>query len=550
MAITVPIVNINQLFKVWKIADIYTGPSGTGQYVPNPGDLVFDIVNGFYTVSDVNYTTNLSTLLPWTVPQQVNGVVANDTLLGAGPGNQSQSFRVYIDTSVSPYTLAVDGRLRVYPQNAAYAKIFSGTNIGATGVVIGTTVNSLGVPVSTNIPLVPAVSGGGMVVQECASLSSMNQGDTVTVVLYDSSGNVLSYATLLVDLTNFIMQTSAYQKYITSIQLISQWISPSNNTLVEIPANMTLQAGMLQGRVSYNDGTSITMPIDGIKFQVQGLQNYVATVVGQQIPLVLQYNLSSNEYGAGVMVNGSNRFITANYNLTTTNVVGAYSVKIYVVPVWNSTTGAYTLQYWMYNLDRTQIYNVTPYVTLVSPNNVFNGVPNGNQQALTLQLNLANVSGAGYAYYNFVTTVYVTLMAPGNTDPVGGLWAVQYSVAGPQVGGAMQANFTLNGSNWNIDLTGGKSVLADWLNGLYYNGQPLYNPTSETGPITPSNFRVLIGGTVIANTLVSNWNVALTNIALTSPNPVQGGPLQIEFYYTNGTTTSELGMGVMPIQII
>ncbi|WP_200850974.1 hypothetical protein, partial [Klebsiella pneumoniae] len=49
----------------------------------------------------------------------------------------------------------------------------------------------------------------------------------------------------------------------------------------------------------YSDGSKKIMPVDGTKFNLYGLQNFIATIVGQKIELVLSYKLSADEYVYG-----------------------------------------------------------------------------------------------------------------------------------------------------------------------------------------------------------------------------------------------------------
>ena len=51
-------------------SEIYTGPTGTGRYVPNIEDAVWDWTAGVFRVVDVNITTGLSTLVLHTFPTQ------------------------------------------------------------------------------------------------------------------------------------------------------------------------------------------------------------------------------------------------------------------------------------------------------------------------------------------------------------------------------------------------------------------------------------------------------------------------------------------------
>lgn len=535
---------------MWYRPDIFTGPTGTGQYVPNVNDLILDYSLGLFRVTAVNATTNLSTLVSWSQPDDAAGVIAQDILLGSGPGTQSESYRCYINGNVTPKTLAIDSRLRVYGSRAAYCKVFLGTDISASGIVISAQVNSAGQVISENLSMEPVGTDAGSNLAIRTPIQGYSteypaDGEVVTAVIYESSGRVLSISKLLVKRTNFVRTTNASRKYITSIQLVTPFISSTDNHLIEYPTNMLFQVGNLKGQVNYSDGTSIQLPIDGSRFILMGAESYVATQVGQRIPLLLTYNMASNEYGYSVNGDNTNRFVTADYEITTTEIVGAYNVKLFVVPVWQSPTLGYKLEYYLYNLDRQQIYYATPYVTLVAPYNTYNPLPNGNSQTLSVRIELSSL-GSSFAYYNYAQTFTIALLTQGTATTAN--WWIRYSPGGVQIGGSNFAVLTNTSSGiWSANIAAGKATQQEWLDALYHGAEPLLHPLSEIQAPTPTHFRVKIGTTFNREIAIANWAAAVANIPLTSPDPKAGDALRIEFIKKDGSTVYELGLGVMAI---
>ena len=553
MATIVPISNPQRSFQIWSLPQIYTGPNGAGAYVPNIGDLIVDLLNGFNQVTSVDYTTGLSVWVPWIPPNQNNGVLQSDVLLGSAPGAPSESYRCYINTSVTPYSLDLDTALYFYSSKAAYCKVFLGTDISSTGIVISAQVDQNNNVTTENLSLsvvqmanvnnlaISSVNGG-------VSTQAVQSGELVTAVIYAADGTVLSYSKLLVSNTNFSRPLNAATKYVTGIELVSDYLSSSNSQLLEIPVNMLTQSILLQGKVLYSDGSSVVLPIDGTRFNLAGMNNYVASTVGQQVPLVLVYNFASNEYGYEVSGVYPNRFMTADYTITTVAVAGAYSVKIYAVPRWNASTNQYTLSFFMYNLNRNAVYDVTPYVTMVSPN-VFNPAAYNTAQSITIRLNLNQVAPS-FAYYIQNQTFTLNLEANGNAPA----WWVQYSPSGAQmgVGNNYVAKISSTGvaNTWNIDLSCGLTNPTTWVNALYNNAQPLYDPASEAAAPTPNYVRVVIGTSYTAVIPIVSFNAAIPSLVLTAPDPIQGDVVLLEFLYRSGSNPDqELGLGVLPIQV-
>src|SRR6187399_2841059 len=149
-----PIQDVTRLFQIWSIKDVYTGPSGTGRYVPNPGDIVIQVVvttKTEYLVQAVDPQTLLSTLV--VLSDDTDGDFPSNTLFGAGPGPQSSTFVLYIDHSVTPARMAVDKRCWCGGSGTKYAKIFLGTDISSTGSVISAMFDTNGNFISENVPL-------------------------------------------------------------------------------------------------------------------------------------------------------------------------------------------------------------------------------------------------------------------------------------------------------------------------------------------------------------------------------------------------------------
>ena len=81
-----PIFDSNRGFREWLRSEIYTGPTGTGVYVPNVDDKVWDWVQGILRVVAVDMSTGLSTLQAWQAPAEPEPENRLDILSGVGPG--------------------------------------------------------------------------------------------------------------------------------------------------------------------------------------------------------------------------------------------------------------------------------------------------------------------------------------------------------------------------------------------------------------------------------------------------------------------------------
>lgn len=289
----------------WELKEIYFGNVGDRRYVPKVGDCIKDTdINADYIVASIDPVTLIPTLRAL-VALNNGGLSEQDILFGVGPGTQADTYRVYLDTSVLPYVLAVDARLYVAGSATSYCKIFRGADVSDQSKVVSALFDQSGTLLTLNIPLELArfdnhLNVSTKIVSVCHTKEQMNDGELVTIVFYDDIGHVVSKRQLLVENTAFIRSINVSQKYISSISVETPFLSATTDNLIEFPINVPLQGIGLFGIVNYSDGSSLRMPVDGTKFKIFGIEQFVGTIVGQKINLVLSYTVGSDEtvYGA------------------------------------------------------------------------------------------------------------------------------------------------------------------------------------------------------------------------------------------------------------
>lgn len=560
-----PIFGPNRGFKVWAKDQIYTlDNSSPGLYVPNIGDVVIEWVGNvlqIYKVTGVNNTNGTSTLTPGVLSPPSGGLLEEDILLGSGPGTISESYRLYCNNDTNPSTISFDSRLHIYGTAASKVRVFRGTDISEPNNAISAVVNfnfnnNTYTVVSQELPLETVIQPGADVVAVRTptvgrSVEQLTEGEVCTVVVYDTGNNVLSISKLIVRVTNFIRSTDASTRYITAIELLTPFMNASNNHQVDVPINTLMSSMQFRCLVRYSDGDESILPVDGVKVQLLGADNFIATVLGQTAPLILVYNMAPEEFASSNPSPTADRFITEDYTITTTAVVGAYSVKLFAVPRWETTpTSRWVLDWYMYTMDREEIFEVTNFITYVTP---FTGTLIGSNQTVTVQLNLQNVVHIpAFNYYQHVQTVIVKLTASGANNTTTGYWEMQYTPGnfpGEEYGkdriavrGGLENAYTLNIAN---GFTAGNE--EDWLAEFYNKVEPLYLPGLEVAPPVPDRVRIHIGS-YSTEILLINFHQTITNITLSSTAMAQGKPVLLEFFTMDGLNHVELGMASLTIQ--
>lgn len=538
--------NPNRGFETFLISEIYV-PGGTGRYVPNINDLIIDYTSGFYRCTAVDYTTGISVLTRWDPPRQNAIVDSMDVLLGSGPGRASESYRAYLDTSVVPYILALDSRLHLYGTGNRYAKFFRGTDISqTTGQVISQYYDQNQTLLGENIPLetVGLVDATNIAIQTPVvgyTMTQMPDGEVVTVVIYDDAGNVVSVNYVTVKNSTFIRSVDQSLEYIVSIAIDSPYLSPGDPTTIEIPVNMVVDNIPMMGVVTYNSGRVARIPIDGTKMELLGLENYIATRAGQTVPVALTYKMGSNEYSYDMVVSVNNH-ITVPYQIRTAEPDLAYSVRMYAYPEWVDAITGYQLKFYLTNLEREYVWDVTPYVVAGEGSRAFDPTQYGVLQRVSFMVNLALLDPQFTSYHHVETYEFVLIGPPSEADDT--TWEIGFEPnQAPRYGVSTQAVVEYqSANNWRYDISMGLSTLSEWLAAVYYRTLPLYNTLTEEQPPTPTHFNFRVG-THHEIFPISQWNVLLQMHEGADP----GDLVYIEFIRRVSDNDLQLAVAAMPI---
>lgn len=504
-----PIYNPEARWCWWGLHEIWLGQEGKNRYVPKVNDYVCDYTKfATYVVDYVDPVTLIPTLRAINPFTGNTAFSENDILFGVGPGTQSDTYRVYVDKSVVPAVMAVDSRLKVGGSMASYAKIFKGSDLATSGKVISKTYDANGVFVSENIPLeIVAIDNhinySIRTVGVCHVTEELTDGEVVTAVIYSDNGHVLSKRQLLVENTSFIRSLNASKKHVVSISLDCPFKSLTSDGVIEFPLNIPINSLNLVGIVNYNDGSKLELPVDGTKFSIHGLSQFVSSIVGQRIKLVLSYALGTDETST-VGVSSDGKYVTENYELATVNPNNSYTVKLFGYPVWQSEALGYTMKWWLFNLDRNVSFDVTPFVNFNGATGAFNPKGYGVLQRKEVSINLNDVSGA-YKPFIHTQVVDIVLYQPSLDETP---WTVSHEAIDtiPVYGNNLRAQIKYGNK---ITVDAGIETKEAWLEQVYNRTYPLIEKRSAVAPLVPTHF-VLQADGLSVEYLIDYWNQELT----------------------------------------
>jgi hypothetical protein len=513
---TIPIpYDASGLWRIWNYNDLYTGPTGTGQYVPKPNDEVHQIIGNKiyrYLVTSVDPITSLSTLIAVDETASLSSYNAQDVLFGSN----SDNFIVFIDTSVTPYRLCIDPKAMVSGSGFQYCKVFKGTDTTTSGTLVSQWYDASNQYVNENIPLELVASDkinntAIKVAQQAWTTETLADGELLTAVYYTNDETVGKIYRLTVMNSGFVLSANAYAKAVVGISLECSFTSSYDDRVINFPVNVPLTALNLIGVVSFSDGSVRRYGVDGNLFSIDGLQAFAPTTVGQTRELILKYRLQAGEVAFG-NTNGANDHFSEEYRLVVVAKENSYAVQLYPYPVWDPTLGAYKLAWFLYTLDRSMKYDVTNLVQINPSVALFNPTGYGIKQTLLVGLNLKDVD-ASYNSFNHIQYVDILLNTAPNALPAVGannVWQVS-ATAGtlPMYGNGVYAVFNQTQPNsFNVKVNGDFSVFEDWLKAFYYNAQPQVDRTVEVSAPMPTHFKITLNG--IDTTLpINQWNATI-----------------------------------------
>lgn len=530
--------NDDMSWKIWNINDIYRGNPDTRElHHVSIGDMVIDLSGGIerrYYVKSIDDATRVPELIPLRHLKESDN--QNDvSTFAVGPGWASESWRCFYDDTVEPHSLRVDGKFYCHGSLATHCKIFAGVDTDKyKGKVISQYRDINSNQVSEDIPLELVGFRDNVAIKTpmiAHTTHKLQDGDVVTVVTYSADGVVFQQDRLIVVKTADVRRSEVGKRFVESIELVTPFLSESDDREVLFPINMDKEAVFLMCRINYSDGQHKELAVDGGRVQLHGWDTYIPSVRGKALPLVLQYQLADNEESTEAL-RGTNRFMTKTYTARTKEVDGAYSVRLFILPQWNGSE--WELGYRLHNLDRNISYDVSDVVEAASNSVPFNPRKFGVAQRVVVALQLDKVNSSFYRFRH-VQAFEVSVMGPPTMD-TSPFYIGYHSGQDPYYGQDVKAVLSSQGERHYLDFSSNAQTQADWLEKLFYRTEPMYNRFAETEAPKPTH--VIFRAPGVEETFdINNWR-GQNEIPTTIPNGTVGS---LEWILKDNNTVMYLG---------
>lgn len=499
-----PVYRPKDLWKTWSVHEIYTGQAGKNRYVPKVLDHVVEpTTNQRWYVKTLDQLTLIPELVALGNSNNMS-LSSQDLLFAVAPGWPSQAYRIYCDDTVFPYRMDVDGYLSIRAVQAAYAKVIHGSIYGEHEVV-SKIYDAGGNFVTDRVPLQLVALEAGWTNYHIKTTETFytnkkwQNGDVLSVVVYSQGGHVLGITPLSVINSNHLRDLNAPTKYITHISMDSPFVSETDPTRLELPLNWNKSSMNVMGVVHYSDGRSVKLPIDGNKFEMN-ISRLLSSIPGHEFDTTLRYLMDPTE-AASPEVSAFNNGINQPIRVVITEANNSYTVKLYPVLRWNPNTSVYRLEWYLVNLDRQWVRDVTTYVQFAANQPVFNGGLYGAVQRVQVSLNLRSVMGT---FKPYIHTQIVDITLYGSP--------VDYPT--PFVYKASHMDSNTYGAHLWADRLGQKSLSIQatrpdqeaWLDELYGNLEPIAEIfEDESLRVRPTHVRVKYK-TQEVDVPISEWN--------------------------------------------
>lgn len=510
----VPVRDTSSLWAQYAKHNTWLGVKASGKIIPKVLDYVID-VDYSITYKVIGHDERWVPTLERVTPKPIADMDSEDLLLG----QTRDAYRIFVDKAVVPHRLQVDARCYINARNAATARVYRGNPVDGDEEIVSLVLDQAGLPLSTLIPLEKTVIPNGenvaqYYVPEAFTNSDIKNGEFLWVVLYSINGAILSSKGLRAQVGSFTTSKDTTKKAITGLALEGPLMSKLVPNRMEVPLNLTLNSINMIGVVNYNSGEPKRGNVDGGRFSLMGMNAFVPSQAGQVAKLSLRYSLTQGEVSFVGQEISASRFIVEPIEVVVVDPENQLSVKLLPYPVWTGVASGYRLRWFLVNLARNIMADVSTLVTIAHGSPALDPLLYGIKQNLGVAIDLSKVNETWRAW-NHVQTVGITLLRPG--DAVDNTkWRIAFDPgAATEYGNDVFIRSRIINQNLcELDIKSGFATKEAWLNAFYYNTRPLKNLTFELEAPAPTHVIFSDGTTThqIRLSIDEYWNRRFTTL--------------------------------------
>lgn len=492
--------------------------------IPAVGALAIDRNDNYalYAVVAVHPTTYKVTL----EPARILKTSETEEIGIISYGNDK--FMLYYDDRVKPTQLLIDGKLRLFGSALSEYRL---KRVAADGSdeFISLYVESNDTYGGERIPLA-AISQGSPIklCTNCHTLSTLTDGETITLEVFDNIGS------LCVSITLFVKRSTILNDLVNSTTVITDFTATANQmdgTDFYVHQRQPVSQLVISPVLTYSDGSTEEISVDNISCFAYGLDDFVPSFPGQRQKILVKKFLGRNQVSPIAETNGSGKFVSLEKWITVIANQSLDGIKVSIIPLWNPTTQKYDFKYVAYSDRRDKVHDVTNYVTLLSS---FDSGIFSIFQKLSFAVDLTEVFGTS-ATVEYRQSTHLKLkhyneferyVLKDSADD-----AYAYGVEAPERRRPI-IHFDPSLGQFFVP-TSRFANSAAFVEAFYKMARPPYDPDVELGPVTPTHFTIrnsdnlasLIAAPIEIAQYAQAWNI----LAQGDPSAFVGNVMIVEF---------------------
>ena len=532
----------------YAIADIYDPENPqSGKYFPSLNSLVIDTDGGLYYVESRDESSYSVTLKPCRIIATATGGGTDEEVTIVSYGNDK--FCLYQDTRTDPHKLIVDAKFLVYGNNLVEYALYQ-PDASGNEQCISMYFDSTGSFISNRIPLqsISEEYPAYKFPTNCHTTHSLVEGDPVTLRAFNNLGNLAAEITLYVRNASWLNDLASHTNPIVKLDAEAVQMQGDDFYIYEKqdPSHLNIRPYLL-----YADGTKTYINVDNQQCFIYGLSDLIPSYAGRHQRIVIKYFLNYRETTTQ-STDDNRRFLTCTKNVLVLDNNNDFTVKLSVVPYWDTDHDTWKMNFFAYTDDRQNVYNVTDLVTY-NKDYPFDGTTAkfGTEQHLVLDYDLQSIfqtddplPGAQSLYITFWDQTKYERYTYRDSYDDNFIYGVDGSITRRPV---IYYDSTISQYFIPTSIFQNKEAVIE---SFYTLARPPYNPELETIAPTPTHFTVrdgtsgqqIIGGPIAIEEYGQAWPTIIGTPVLT------GQTVLVEFLLSTSETNFAILWGV-PVDV-
>jgi hypothetical protein len=244
-----------------------------------------------------------------------------------------------------------------------------------------------------------------------------------------------------------------------------------------------------------------------------------------------KYFLRTEQNASNAISNGNNRYVVVEKDIVILPNSTYSGIKLAAIPKWIQTTQSYELKFWAYTVDKTNMVDVTDYVTIL---NEYDLSEFNRTQKLECMIDLKEIFDID-DHMEHVQNIWIRLNHPStgteryilkDAEITNIVYGVDSSSSRRPM---VHYDDVRKGYFISTNRFGNKEA---FLESFYYNSNPPYDVNTEIGPVEPTHFivRDLNTNSVVSSPLsVDEYLQIWYPVINDDPSRLVGNTIVIEF---------------------